>query len=90
MLLHGNVCHTGEGGRIGMEEVDIEDSADAEELLGVDGRMVEETLHGAAVDTQLVGQPLVGTALPMQLVADDGANMYLHSGCCLCAWLPIP
>lgn len=64
------------------EEVDAESTADEEELLGVDGGFVEQFLEGARGDADAVGEPLVGVARATQLVADDVADVYLHSGCC--------
>ena len=65
-------------------------SANAEELLRVDGRLVVQTLKSASVNVELVGEPLVGVPLAAEFAADKVAYVYLHSGCCLRAWLPIP
>lgn len=90
MLPYGNICHISKLFGIVYKQVYSKYFADTEELLGVDGRFVVEPLEGAAVNVQLVGEPLVGAALTAQLVADKMAYVYLHSDCCLCAWLPIP
>lgn len=65
-------------------------SANAEELLRIDGRFVVQTLKSASVNVELVSEPLVGSSLATEFVADKVAYVYLHSGCCLRAWLPIP
>lgn len=67
------------------EQVDAEGTADGEELLRVDGGLVEEFLERARCDADAVGEPLVGVARAAQLVADKVANVNLHSGCHLCA-----
>lgn len=90
MLSYDNICHGGEGLRIREKEVDVEGQADAEEKLGIDGRLIVYALQSARSDTDAVGKPFVGVALAAQLVADKVAYMYLHSGCYLHAWLPIP
>lgn len=90
MLLRGNICYIKKGLGVVGEKVFVEYFADAQQEVGVDGRLVEEALHGAALYAQLVGEPLVGVARAAQFVADEVAYVYLHSGCCLCAWLPIP
>lgn len=72
------------------EEVDTEGAADEEELLGVDGRFVEQFLEGARGGADAVGEPLVGVARAAQLVADDVADVYLHSGCCCALGYRIP
>ena len=72
------------------EKVDAESTADEEELLGVDGSLVEQLLKGARGDVDLVGEPLVGVARAAQLVADDVAYVYLHSGCCCALGYRIP
>ena len=72
------------------EEVDAESTADEEELLGVDGGFVEQFLEGARGDADAVGEPLVGVARAAQLVADDVAYVYLHSGCCCALGYRIP
>lgn len=65
-------------------------STNAEELLRVDGRLVVQTLKCASVNVELVGEPLIGVTRAAEFVADKVAYVYLHSGCCLRAWLPIP
>lgn len=90
MLLRGNICYIEEGLGVVGEKVFVEYFAYAQQEVCVDGRLVEETLHGAALYAQLVGEPLVGVARAAQFVADEVAYVYLHSGCCLRAWLPIP
>ena len=72
------------------EEVDAESTADEEELLGVDGGFVEQFLEGARGDADAVGEPLVGVARAAQLVADNVADVYLHSGCCCALDYRIP
>lgn len=72
-----------DGERVGVmaEQVDAKGSADGEELLRVDGGLVEEFLEGARCDADVVGEPLVGVTRAAQLVADKVANVNLHSGC---------
>jgi len=65
------------------KEVFPEYSANAEELLRVDGRLVVQTLKSASVNVELVGEPLVGVPLTTEFVANKVAYVYLHSGCCL-------
>lgn len=72
------------------EEVDAKGAADEEELLGVNGRFVEQFLEGARGGADAVGEPLVGVARAAQLVADDVADVYLHSGCCCALGYRIP
>lgn len=83
MLLRGNICYIEEGLGVVGEKVFVEYFAYAQQEVGVDGRLVEEALHGAALYAQLVGEPLVGVARAAQFVADEVAYVYLHSGCCL-------
>lgn len=90
MLLRGNICYIKKGLGIVGKKVFVEYFAYAQQEVCVDGRLVEEALHGAALYAQLVGEPLVGVARAAQFVADEVAYVYLHSGCCLRAWLPIP
>lgn len=90
MLSCDNICHVGEGLGVGLEEVYVKGLADAEEQLGVDRRLVVYALQSARGDTDTVGKPFVGMALVAQFVADKVAYVYLHSGCYLHAWLPIP
>lgn len=63
--------------RVGVvaEQVDAEGAADGEELLGVDGGVVEELLQGARGDADVVGEPLVGVVRAAQLVADKVADV---------------
>ena len=72
------------------KEVGVESWVDAQEQLGIDGGLVEEALQGAWTDADALGEPFVGVALMTQFVANKVAYVYLHSGCCLCAWLPNP
>ncbi len=58
--------------------------------MGVDRGLVKQALQGASVDTQLVGEPLVGFSLTMQLVTNKVSYVYLHVGSLLCAVLPNP
>ena len=60
------------------EEVGVEDGADGDELLCVDGLLVEDFLQGTWGDADLLGKPGVGFPLSAQLVADGGAYVYLH------------
>ena len=90
MLPCDNIRHTLKQFGIVLKEISIKYFADAEQLLGVNGGLIVKPLEGAAVDVQLVGEPLVGVALVAQFVTDKVAYVYLHSGCCLCVWLPIP
>lgn len=88
MLPCGNIRHTLKQFGIALKQVYSKYFADAEQLLGVNGGLNVKPLEGAAVDVQLVGEPLVGVVLATQFVADKVAYVYLHSGCCLCVWLP--
>ena len=98
MLSCDNICHGGEDLGIGLEEVGVESLADTEKELGVDGGLVVDALQGACGYADALGKPLIGAALPTQLVADDVAYMYLHSAICFCghgtpcphSLLPIP
>ena len=82
MLPCGNIRHTLKLLGIVFEQVYTKYFADAKQLLGVDGGFVVQPLEGAAVDVQLVGEPLVGTALAAEFAADKVANMYLHIAIC--------
>lgn len=66
-----------------LEEVAVEGLADAEQQLGVDGRLVVYALQGARSDTDSVGKPLVGVALAAEFIADKVAYVYLHIATCL-------
>lgn len=57
------------------EQVDTEGAAYGEELVGVDGGVVEELLQGARGDADVVGEPLVGVVRVAQLVADKVADV---------------
>lgn len=70
MLSCDNICHGGEGLGVRLEEVAVEGLADAEQQLGVDGRLVVYALQGARSDTDLVGKPFVGVALATEFVSD--------------------
>ena len=84
MLSGVNIWRGGEEERIGLKEVGVEDSADGEELLGVDRGAVEQALEGALGDADALHKPFVGVALAAEFVADKVAYMYLH-GVCHCA-----
>jgi hypothetical protein len=90
MLSCDNICRGVEPFCVGLEEVCVKGFADVEQQLGVEGGFVEDALHRAGGDVDLLGEPLVGVALAAQLIADDVADVYLHSGCCLGDVLPIP
>ena len=90
MLSCDNICRGVEPFCVGLEEVCVKGFADVEQQLGVEGGFVEDALHRAGGDGDLLGEPLVGVALAAQLIADDVADVYLHSGCCLGDVLPIP
>lgn len=82
MLSCDNICHGGEGLGVGLEEVGEEGLADAEQQLGVDGRLVVNALQGTRTDTDTVGEPLVGVTLSTEFVADKVAYVYLHIAIC--------
>ena len=60
------------------EEVGVENGADGDELLCVDGLLVEDFLQGTWGDADLLGKPGVGLALAAKFIADGGSDMYLH------------
>lgn len=62
MLLRGNICYIKKGLGVVDKEVFVEYFTYAQQEVCVDGRLVEEALHGAAFNAQLVGKPLVGVA----------------------------
>lgn len=68
--------------RIREKEVAVEGLADAEQQLGVDGRLVVYALQGARGDSDLVGEPFVGVTLSTEFVADKVAYVYLHIAIC--------
>ena len=84
MLSCNNICRGVEPFCVGLEEVCVKGFADVEQQLGIEGGFVEDALHRAGGDVDLLGEPLVGVALAAQFVVDNVTYVYLHSGCCLC------
>ena len=70
MLLRGNIYYIKKGLGVVGEKVFVEYFAYAQQEECVDGRLVEEALHGAALYAQLVSEPLVGASLATEFVAD--------------------
>lgn len=70
MLSCDNICHDGEGLGIGVEKVDAEGLADAEEQVSVDGGLIVDALQSTRGDTDLVGKPLVSVTLSTEFVSD--------------------
>lgn len=83
MLSYGNIRHVLQQVGVGPKQVCAEDFADAEQQVCVDGGLGVETLKGASVDTQLVGEPLVGVSGASEFFANQVSYMYLHISCYL-------
>lgn len=73
-----------------MEKVGVEGFADYEQELCVNRWFVEQFLQCPWCHAYLLCQPRIGVALTTEFFADKVAYVYLHSGCHLCVWLPIP
>ena len=80
MLPCDNICHTLKLLGIKPKQVYTKYSADAQQLLCVDGGLIVEPLQCATIHVQLLGKPLVCMVLTAQFVADKVAYVYLHSG----------
>ena len=79
-----------EGVGIEHKEVGPKGLANEKQLLCVDAGLVEESLQGPFRHADALHQPFICVLLASQFATDQTADVDLHSGCYLRAWLPIP
>lgn len=61
-----------------LEKVRFKCLANRKKLLGINGGLQENLLHGTRMDIDSLGKPLVGVTLPPKLFPDYLSDEYLH------------